>query len=118
MNECGEVEPPIAFTPPSPKLDLSTPAGRELAAALSRNRLLDSFRTTVALQTDPALGNARNGFFLAYVNSFNEWHEGTSFEPMRDAAELTAEERALGYANPANGDYRLALLSTLIDSVP
>ena len=118
FNECGEPQPPIPFTPPSPQLDLSTPAGRELAAALSRKRLADSFRATVALQTDPALGNARAGFFLAYVNSFNEWHEGTSFEPMRDAADLTAEERALGYANPANGDYRLALLATLIDSVP
>jgi glycosyl hydrolase family 99 len=117
VNECGQVEEPIPFTPPSPKLDLSTPNGRELAAALSRDRLADSFRTTVALQTDPALANARNGFFLAYVNSFNEWHEGTSFEPMKDAAELTAEERALGYANPAHGDYRLALLSTLIASV-
>jgi len=48
-----------------------------------------------------------------YVNSFNEWHEGHSFEPMKDADELTPDERALGYRNPARGDYRLRMLADL-----
>ena len=117
VNECGQTQPPIPFTPASPQLDLTTAAGRELAAALSRNRLWASFKGTVALQTDPTLTNAQRGFFLAYINSFNEWHEGTSFEPMKDAADLTAAERAVGYANPAHGDYRLALLEDLVAGV-
>ena len=36
------------------------------------------------------------------------------FEPMKDAAQLTAEERALGYHNPTDGAYRLAALRTLM----
>ena len=48
-----------------------------------------------------------------YVNSFNEWHEGHAFEPMKDAAELTPDESALGYRNPANGAYRLEALAAL-----
>jgi hypothetical protein len=115
VNECGEVQPRIPFTPGSPQLDLSTPGGRELAAALSRQRIWSSFKGTVALQTDPALTNAQRGFFLVYINSFNEWHEGTQFEPMKDAEDLTPAERAIGYANPARGDYRLALLKDLLE---
>jgi hypothetical protein len=66
------------------------------------------------VQTDPLLENARRGFFLVYVNSFNEWHEGHAFEPMKDAAELRPEERALGYHNPADGSYRMSLLRALL----
>jgi len=32
---------------------------------------------------------------------------------MKDSAELTAEERALGYRNPERGDYRLRTLAEL-----
>ncbi len=60
--------------------------------------------------------NAQRGFFLAYVNSFNEWHEGHAFEPMKDASALTAEERAAVYDNPRRGDQRLAVLSGLLRS--
>jgi hypothetical protein len=49
-----------------------------------------------------------------YVNSFNEWHEGHAFEPMKDAADLTAGERPHGYRNPERGDYRLAALRSLL----
>ena len=65
-------------------------------------------------QTDPALLNAQRGFFLAYVNSFNEWHEGHAFEPMKDAPMLSPEEQASGYHNPERGDYRLGLLEKLL----
>jgi hypothetical protein len=51
------------------------------------------------------------------VNSFNEWHEGHAFEPMKDAADLTPPERALGYHNPEQGAYRLATLRGLVESV-
>lgn len=51
-----------------------------------------------------------------YVNSFNEWHEGHAFEPMKDAADLAPEERVHGYRNPQRGDYRLATLRALLAS--
>ena len=54
------------------------------------------------------------GFFLVYITSFNEWHEGTQFEPMKDAAALTPEEWAVGYHNPRDGYYRLRQLGELL----
>jgi hypothetical protein len=69
------------------------------------------------LQTTPGLSNVRQGFFLVYINSFNEWHEGHQFEPMRDWSELTAAERALGYHNVDDGRYRIETLGTLIRDV-
>jgi glycosyl hydrolase family 99 len=118
VNECGQTLPHPAFLPAGEELlDLTTAAGRERAADLSRHRIVDSFETTVSLQTDPALLNDQRGFFLSYVNSFNEWHEGHAFEPMKDAAALTPDERAWGYDNPKRGDYRLALLRELLRGV-
>ena len=66
------------------------------------------------MQTDPSLANVRRGFFLVYVTSFNEWFEGHVFEPMKDFAELTPAERAVGYHNPADGSYRLKQLQALL----
>jgi hypothetical protein len=105
---------PRPFAPPTPGLDLSQAAGRELAAQRSEQRIGESFRATLGVQTDPALENVRRGFFLVYINSFNEWHEGHMFEPMKNAADLTPAEQAIGYHNPAQGDYRLRALSALL----
>jgi len=104
---------PRDFAPPTPGLDFSTREGRERAAQASEERIRASWSATLEVQTDPALQNSRRGFLLVYVNSFNEWHEGHAFEPMKDAAELTAEERAIGYRNPERGDYRLQTLAGL-----
>ena len=95
-----------AFAPPTDGLDWTTFSGRERAAARSAERIVESFETTLSVQKDPGLTNRRKGFLLVYINSFNEWHEGHAFEPMKDAADLTARERALGYHNPERGDYR------------
>lgn len=49
---------------------------RQVAIAASRDRVLDSLRTTLALQIDPRLRDGASGFLAVYINSFNEWHEG------------------------------------------
>jgi sugar phosphate isomerase/epimerase len=107
-----------AFAPvvpdPGRRLDWSRAEDREHAAALSAARVERSLAATLAAQADPALANAREGFLLVYVNSFNEWHEGHAFEPMKDAADLTPEERGQGYRNPARGCYRLDALRALL----
>ena len=83
----------------------------------SERRVAESFETTIALQSDDSLSNMSRGFFLVYLNSFNEWHEGHQFEPMKDRADLTAEERARDYHNPADGGYRMNALTNLLATV-
>lgn len=106
-----------AFAPAAAGIDFTRADDRERAALLSQQRIAESFAATLAVQNDPALTNVKRGFFLVYINSFNEWHEGHAFEPMKDAADLSPAERAQGYHNPAHGDYRLATLGRLVQSV-
>jgi hypothetical protein len=108
---------PIKFQPGEAVYDWSQRSAREAAAAASRGRIAESFRTTLALQTATGSANVKSGFFLVYLNSFNEWHEGHQFEPMKDAAQLSAAERAIGYHNPDDGRYRLDLIKKLLSSV-
>jgi hypothetical protein len=104
---------PFRFEPPIDATGWDA-AAREEALNASRDRILESLRTTLALQLDPALTNARRGFFLTYINSFNEWHEGTAFEPAASLADLSPAQRAIGYHNPDNGAWRLQLLRDLL----
>jgi len=109
---------PLPFEPVAePPISWERAEERERAAALSTARIGESLDATIAAQTDPSLSNARRGFFLVYLNSFNEWHEGHAFEPMLDAAALTPEQRALGYHNPAQGGYRIATLRSRLAAV-
>ena len=108
---------PRPFAPPVANLDFASAEGRERAAAASEARIRASWQATLDVQLDAQLENRRRGFLLVYVNSFNEWHEGHAFEPMKDAAELGDAERALGYRNPAHGDYRLRVLGELQKSI-
>ena len=108
---------PPDFMPGRAAYDWSRPADRELATLASAARIRESFRTTIGLQTDPSLVNMKHGFFLVYLNSFNEWHEGHQFEPMKDNDQLAAAERAVGYHNPINGRYRLDTLTQLLETV-
>jgi hypothetical protein len=121
--EPREVEPgscysPTPFEPGGREdLDFRDPGDRERAAVRARRRIGTAMETTLALQTDPVLSNDKRGFLLVYVNSFNEWHEGHAFEPMRDADDLAPEEQPFGYHNPRQGDYRLAFVSRLLAQV-
>jgi Glycosyl hydrolase family 99 len=107
----GSCYVPPPFAPPA-QIDWSQASERERAAQLSADRVTQCVAATVQAQTDPSLVNARNGFFLVYLTSFNEWHEGHAFEPMQDAASLSPAEAALGYHNPRDGAYRLKTLAT------
>jgi hypothetical protein len=98
----------LPFDPPLAGLDWSRAGDRARAADESARRIGQSFETTIALQS-----NARRGFFLVYLNSLNEWHEGHQFEPMKDAADLTSE-RAGARHNAADGSYRLQALTSLL----
>jgi hypothetical protein len=110
----GACLPPQPFAPPIPGLDWSRAEDRERAARRSTERIVASWEATRRVQTDPDLANAQRGFFLVYINSFNEWHEGHAFEPMKDADDLTTAERAYGYHNPERGAYRLEALGRIL----
>ncbi len=107
---------PPSFEPPA-ALDWSAAIDHENARRLAEWRIDESMRTTLNLQTDGTLPPARTGFFLTFVNSFNEWHEGTQFEPMKDAATLAPDEASLGYHNPVDGMYRLNYLKSRLQPI-
>ncbi len=92
-------------------IDWSRPADRERAARLAMGQIDETLLWALELQTDPWLSDTGQGLFLMFLCSFNEWHEGHQFEPMKDAADLTAGERAVGYHNPEDGAYRLRHLA-------
>jgi hypothetical protein len=113
--EPGSCYQPPAIQPP-PARPGTTPSPEEQRRA-SERRIEVTFATTVALQTDATLSNARRGFFLVYINSFNEWHEGHQFEPMKNRGDLTKAELAIGYRNPNDGRYRLRKMKRLLGTV-
>jgi hypothetical protein len=102
---------PSTFEPPAGFIDWTSETGRDLARQAGARRFAETLQQSVLLQTAPGLRNARDGLFVTYINSFNEWHEGTAFEPARDYAALSAEERGIGYHNPTDGRWRLDLLT-------
>jgi Glycosyl hydrolase family 99 len=116
-----QVPPDSCYAPtpvtPAGTYDWSRAFDRDRAARRSEDRIVESLRMTLRLQTQPGSSNDRSGFFIVYVNSFNEWHEGHQFEPMKDAAALTDDERAIGYHNPSDGAYRLRALTGLLAAV-
>lgn len=106
---------PLDFEP-MPGVQWNSTRSREQYHRLSAARIRDSFLQTLQHQTDPRSANWQQGTFLVYVNSFNEWHEGTSFEPMKSYLDMTERERLL-YHNPVEGSYRLAALQRLMELV-
>ena len=101
---------PRRFEPETDELDWSSIDDRDRAHHLSERRITESLYETLRLQTDPCLINSRKGFLLVYVNSFNEWHEGHQFEPMKSRFTLSPAERGQTYHNAVDGGYRLRVL--------
>ena len=117
LKPAGPCDVPLPFEPPVGPIDWTSTASRLIAEEASRARVIESLNTTLALQTDPSRGNWARGFFLTYVTTFNEWYEGTSFEPAKNRASLLPQERAYNYHNPENGSWRLELLKQLLTPI-
>lgn len=115
--EPGSCYRPPPFEPPAGPLAWTSADSRRTAQALAMSRIRESLTTTLLLQTDAALANVTHGFFLVYINSFNEWHEGTPFEPAKPWPSLTVEERRIGYHNADNGAYRLEALQAMLERI-
>jgi hypothetical protein len=107
---------PPEFLPPA-TIDWSSASDRERAARLALWQLEMSMRTSLTLQLDSTLRNANTGFFIMYIATFNEWHEGTAFEPMKDHGALLPQESPFGYHNPAHGEYRLDYLKPRLEKL-
>ena len=112
--EPGSCYRPRPFMPTAPNLVWSRAEDRERARALAEQRTEETLQSNLLLQTHTWFGNADQGFFLIYITSFNEWHEGHQYEPMKNRAMLTSAERAIGYHNPEDGAHRLRHLADLL----
>jgi hypothetical protein len=112
-NSCYE---PTPFEPPA-SLDFRSAIDRQWATLYAERRVDESMSATLGLQASSSSPNAGAGFFLVYINSFNEWHEGTAFEAMQNRDDLDADQQALGYHNPDEGDYRLSYLTARLNTV-
>ena len=107
---------PPAFVPPA-IINWDNASDREKAARLALWQIEASMRTSLGVQTDSSLRNASTGFFIVYIATFNEWHEGTSFEPMKSHDALVPQELRVGYHNPAHGRYRLDYLTPRLEQI-
>jgi hypothetical protein len=102
---------PPKFEPPA-DIDWTSASDRERGAQLALWQIEMSMRTSLILQTNSALRNASTGFLIVYIATFNEWHEGTAFEPAKDHGALSPQELQFGYHNPADGRYRFDYLKS------
>lgn len=112
-DDCRSRVPP--FVPDIGPFDWSRDEDRTRAHAAALDRIDETLAWNLYLQLEPViLGNTARGFFLVYINSFNEWHEGTQFEPMKPYRQLSRAERTIGYHNPLDDGFaRLDRLAAL-----
>lgn len=108
---------PPPFHPDQAVFDWSLESKRERARRLAQRQIRDTLRTSIKVQLDPVLANYHRGFFLVFLNSFNEWHEGHQFEPAKKYRSLTEEERAVGYHNARNGHARFRTLKRALTAI-
>jgi hypothetical protein len=101
---------------PAPDVDWNSETSRQQEHDASAQRIRESFDKAIRLQVATNSANLRRGFFLVYVNSFNEWHEGTQFEPTVSYASLSAAARAR-YHDAAAGVYRLETLQSMMAQI-
>jgi hypothetical protein len=113
----GSCYVPTGFHPDGAVFDWSLESERERARRLAQGQIRDTLRTSVKVQLDPRLANYYRGFFLVFLNSFNEWHEGHQFEPAKKYKRLTKEERAVGYHNSRNGHARFRTLKRSLHKI-
>jgi len=106
---------PSRLDPPV-DVDWGSDASRAAAHEASAARIARSLEESLRLQAGIRSANHARGFLLAYVNSFNEWHEGTQFEPVVPLRDLSPAQRAR-YHNAEVGTYRLEALRALMDVV-
>ena len=107
---------PNPFHPPA-QMSWSEMEERERARRLSQKQIRRTLSTSILVQSNPLHTNARQGFFLVFLNSFNEWHEGHAFEPAKNYAHLSSTELRSGYHNPRRGSYRLKTLGRYLRRV-
>lgn len=108
---------PLPMVPSVGALNWSASADRDRLALANDDRIAETFASTLDLQLSTGGANQRKGFLMVYINSFNEWHEGSSFEPTRGWADLSAAERAVGYRNPDIGVRRISTLGGLVRDI-
>ena len=111
--EPGSCYPPPAFEPvttpttgPGHRIERRCPA--------SERRIAESFKD--ARRRPTRCWPTRRAGFSGLHPLFNEWHEAIS-SSRRDWDDLTREERASGYHNPDDGEYRLKVLRKLVRSI-
>ncbi len=107
---------PNPFHPPT-EVTWSETTERERARRLSQRQIRRTLSTSILVQSNPVHTNSRQGFFLVFLNSFNEWHEGHAFEPAKNYAALSGAELPSGYHNARRGSYRLKTLGRYLRRV-
>jgi len=108
---------PPPFHPGAGTFDWSLATERERARRLAQQQIRQTLRKSIEVQLDPLLANYYRGFFLVFLNSFNEWHEGHQFEPAQKYRRLTEAERAVGYHNARNGHARFRTLKRALTTI-
>jgi len=108
---------PPPFHPDGEVFDWSLATERERARKLAQGQIRDTLRTSIKVQLDPGLANYPRGFFLVFLNSFNEWHEGHQFEPAKKYRRLSEAERVVGYHNSRNGHARFRTLKRTLNQI-
>ena len=113
-DSCYEPNP---FHPPT-EVAWSEADERARAQRLAQRQIRRTLSTSIQVQSaNLSHTNVQRGFFLVFLNSFNEWHEGHAFEPAKNYARLSSAELPSGYHNARRGNYRLKTLGRYVRRV-